>query len=165
MNYHNITHCDMLNGDGIRVTLWVAGCPHHCKNCQNPITWDSEGGIPFDSAAMDEIYDELHNDYCAGITFSGGDPFAPSNREEVALIASLIKCQFPKKNIWIYTGYTWEEIINDEVLKRFLTFVDIIVDGPYIEELRDVSLEWRGSSNQRVISVQESLKQNKIVTR
>lgn len=155
----------MLNGDGIRVTLWVAGCPHHCKNCQNPITWDADGGIEFDSRAMDEIYDELHNDYCAGITFSGGDPFAPSNREEVALIASLIKCQFPTKNIWIYTGYTWEEIVNDEVLKRFLTFVDVIVDGPYIEELRDVSLEWRGSSNQRVISVQETLKQNKIITR
>lgn len=163
MNYHNITHCDMLNGDGLRVVLWVAGCPHHCKGCQNPITWDIHGGIPFDEAAKNELFEELSQSYCSGITLSGGDPLDDANFDTIYNLAKEIKAKFPNKSIWLYTGYTWEEIHYYQRL-RILLYIDILVDGPYIEEQRDISLKWRGSKNQRIIDVQETLKQGKIVT-
>lgn len=160
MNYHNITHCDMLNGDGIRVTLWVAGCEHHCKNCQNPFTWDVHSGIPFDKDAYDEICADLKQDYCNGLTLSGGDPMHIDNREEILRLCQNIKSQFPHKTIWMYTGYTFEEVETSPILQ----YIDVLVDGEYIEELRDIEAHWVGSTNQRIISVQETLKQNKIVT-
>jgi anaerobic ribonucleoside-triphosphate reductase activating protein len=153
----------MLNGTGIRVVLWVAGCPHHCKGCQNPITWDADGGIPFDQDAVDELFEELKKDYCCGVTFSGGDPLSENNVLTVINLAKEIKDKFPTKNIWLYTGYTWEEIYYREIA-RILLYIDVLVDGPYIEEQRDISLQWRGSKNQRIIDVQESLKQGKIIT-
>ena len=160
MNYHNITHCDTLNGSGIRTTLWVAGCEHHCKNCHNPSTWDVNSGIPFDAEAMTELIQSLGNDYVSGLTLSGGDPMHPSNRETVLEICKVVKEQFPKKNIWMYTGYTFEEIKEHPVLQ----YVDVLVDGRFVEDLKDINLHWVGSSNQRVISVSETLKQNKIIT-
>lgn len=160
MNYHNITHCDMLNGSGIRVTLWVAGCEHRCKNCQNPFTWDVHGGIPFDKDAYYEICTDLKQDYCAGLTLSGGDPMHTDNREVILQLCRNIKIQFPTKTIWMYTGYTFEEIKNSPILQ----YIDVLVDGEYMEELRDVEAQWVGSTNQRVILVQETLKQNRIVT-
>ena len=105
MRYHNITKDDMLNGDGLRVVLWVAGCGHHCKGCQNPITWDPNGGIPFDDAAKAEIFEQLDKDYISGITFSGGDPLYEANRADVTALAKEIKERYPKKDIWVYTGY------------------------------------------------------------
>lgn len=160
MRYHNITHCDMLNGSGIRVVLWVAGCEHYCKNCQNPLTWDVHGGIPFDEAAYDEICADLNQDYCTGITLSGGDPMHTDNRETILDLCQKIKNLFPHKTIWMYTGYTFEEIQDSPILK----YIDVLVDGEYIEDLRDVEAHWIGSTNQRIINVKETLKQEKIIT-
>ena len=109
MNYHNITKDDMLNGDGLRVVLWVAGCSHYCSECQNPVTWDPNGGIPFDQAAREEVFAELSKDYISGITFSGGDPLYSSNEQEITELAKQIRERFPSKTIWLYTGYTWDE--------------------------------------------------------
>ena len=154
MNYHNITKDDMLNGDGLRVVLWVAGCTHHCYNCQNPITWDVTGGIPFDKAAEDELFDALDKPYIDGITFSGGDPLFPGNRDEVFRLIRKCRELFPNKSIWLYTGYTWEQIKDLEGIKD----IDVIAEGEFVEELKDNNIEWVGSSNQRVINVKESLK-------
>lgn len=147
MRYHNITKCDMLNGPGLRVVLWVAGCEHKCKNCHNPITWNINGGITFDFAAKKEIFDELAKDYIEGITISGGDPLHIANRKDVTKLVYEIKDKFPTKNIWLYTGYTYQQVKDLPVLKH----IDVLVDGPFIEELKDEQLEWRGSSNQEII--------------
>mgnify|MGYP000069321419 CR=1 FL=1 len=147
MNYHNITKDDMLNGEGLRVVLWVAGCNHRCPGCQNPQTWDVEGGIPFDETAKQELFAELEKPYIDGITFSGGDPVHPCNRQSIYELAREIKEKYPKKTIWVYTGYTYEQIQEINLIK----YIDVLVDGPYVESLRDLSLEYRGSSNQRVI--------------
>ena len=160
MNYHNITHCDMLNGYGIRVTLWVAGCEHHCTNCQNPFTWDVNGGIPFDRSAYDEIIEDLKQDYCSGLTLSGGDPMHKDNRGKIFRLCQNIKTSFPDKTIWMYTGYTFEEIKDSPILQ----YIDVLVDGEYKEELRNIEAHWIGSTNQRLIDVRETLKQNKIIT-
>ena len=119
MQYHNITKDDMLNGDGLRVVLWVAGCGHACPGCHNPITWDKNGGLPFDEAAKEEIFTELAKDYVSGVTFSGGDPLYPANREQVGALAREVHARFPEKTIWLYTGYRWEEI-------KWLPFLDQI---------------------------------------
>ena len=161
MYYHNIDHCDMLNGEGIRVSLWVSGCSLHCKGCQNPQTWCFNSGIPFDRDAKEELYDALNKPYIQGITFSGGNPL--DNFSEVLELCKEIKEKFPTKDIWLYTGYTYEELYYKEI-SRILLYIDVLVDGPYIEEQRDISLQWRGSKNQRVINVQESLKQGEIIT-
>ena len=162
MNYHNITKDDMKNGDGLRVVLWVAGCSHHCPNCQNPVTWDPDDGILFDKNARKELLDIISQDYISGITFSGGDPLFESNREEVYELIEYIKSVYPNKTVWLYTGYTF----ND--LKKFvpigiLNKIDVIIDGPYIEKFRDTSLKWRGSSNQRVIDVRKTIEAGNIV--
>lgn len=159
MRYHNITKDDMLNGDGLRTVLWVAGCSHGCKNCQNPITWDICGGITFDEAAKEEIFAELRNDYVSGITFSGGDPLHMQNRGEVGELIQEIHEKFPDKTIWVYTGYTWEEVMDLPYLKM----VDVLVDGEFVEELKDVTLHWKGSSNQRVIDVKKTLATGEVV--
>ena len=161
MRYHNITKDDMLNGDGLRAVLWLAGCEHHCKGCQNPITWDPKGGIEFDEAAKAELFELLEKDYISGITFSGGDPLAPYNAPEVEELIEEIKGKYPGKTIWIYTGYMWEEILwlYPEILRK----IGVLVDGEYVEYLRDPSLRWVGSANQRVIDVQESLKRVGVV--
>ncbi len=159
MNYHNITHDDMLNGDGLRSVLWVSGCDHHCEDCQNPITWDVNGGIPFDNAAEEELFNSLDKDYISGITFSGGDPLHPQNRDEIARLAKKFKQKFPDKTAWLYTGYLWDDIKDLEAVK----YLDVLVDGPFVKKLLDKQLHWKGSSNQRVIDVQPSLKNNTIV--
>lgn len=154
MNYHNITHDDMLNGDGLRVVLWVSGCTHKCPHCQNPQTWDISSGIKFDQEAMNEIIEHLSKDYIHGITFSGGDPLHPLNRKIIGCFIKKIKRLFPKKTIWLYTGFLWEEIKHLD----FIPLIDILIDGEFrIDEL-DANLKWRGSKNQRVINVKTSLK-------
>lgn len=153
MRYHNITKDDMLNGDGLRVVLWVSGCSHCCEGCQNPVTWDSEGGLPFDAAAKQEVFDELAKDYISGITFSGGDPLFFKNRPDVAELIAEIRETFPDKTIWLYTGYEWETIRDLPMMKH----IDVVIDGPFVLSLLDNQLKWRGSSNQRVIDVQKSL--------
>ena len=159
MRYHNITKEDMLNGDGLRVVLWFAGCAHHCKNCQNPITWDPEGGLPFDESARQEIFEELEKDYISGITFSGGDPLYVGTREGLFELIQEIRGRYPRKTIWLYTGYLWEEICHLELIP----YLDVVVDGRFVEELKDNNLPWKGSSNQRVLDVQTTLRLGKTV--
>lgn len=163
MNYHNITHDDMNNGDGLRVVLWVAGCKHRCKGCQNPVTWNPDDGLTFGKKDRDEIFSALRKPYIAGITFSGGDPLHQNNRTEVDLLAQMVKAEFPDKTVWVYTGYTWEEIMQDKALYHLMRNVDILVDGRYEEELRDVNYHWAGSTNQRVIDVPQTLQEGRVI--
>lgn len=161
MNYHNITKDDMLNGDGLRVVLWVAGCEHHCPECQNPLTHDPNGGIPFDEAAKQEIFAELEKDYVSGITFSGGDPLHPANREEIAELAKEIKETYPTKTIWMYTGYSMNCVMNEITPSMFwgvgnylLDYIDVIICNKFDAEQRRKDAEigikalWRGDSHQ-----------------
>lgn len=159
MRYHNITKDDMLNGEGLRVVLWVAGCEHCCPDCQNPETWDINGGIPFDQYAKEEVFEELKKPYISGITLSGGDPFHHQNREGILQLVKDIKKTFPNKTIWAYTGYIWGLVKDLEVMK----YLDVLVDGSFDKNLLDTRLHWIGSSNQRIIDVQESLKQDTVV--
>lgn len=155
MRYHNITKDDMLNGDGLRVVLWVAGCSHCCKGCQNPLTWDPEGGLLFDDAAKREIFEQLSQSYISGITFSGGDPMHEANRLDVRNLMAEIKEKYPQKTIWMYTGDIWENIYQNPMMQ----YVNVLVDGEFEIDKLDAKLLWKGSSNQRVIDVQASLKQ------
>ncbi len=159
MRYHDITKDDMLNGDGLRVVLWVSGCSHCCKECQNPITWDQNGGLEFDQEAKEEVFAELEKDYISGITFSGGDPLFYSNRQDVLKLIHEIKEKFPQKTIWMYTGFEWETISELEVME----YIDVLVDGEFIAEQKDTRLYWRGSANQRVIDVPSSRKSGQII--
>lgn len=159
MRFHNITKDDMLNGDGLRVVLWVAGCTHCCKGCQNPITWDVEGGVLFDDAAKAEIFDQLDKSYISGITFSGGDPLHPANRATVRELAIEIKEKYPNKTIWLYTGFPWEAIAEYPIMQ----YLDVVVEGPFVLEQRDVKLLWKGSSNQRVVDVKKTLASDNIL--
>lgn len=182
INYHNITHDDMNNGDGLRVVLWLSGCSHHCYNCQNPQTWNPDSGIPFDESAKQEIFNELSKDYISGITFSGGDPLHENNLDEVLKLIKEIRISYPEKTIWLYTGYEWNQIMNIKVTQPFFSCQDleskiqnmlkrqeiiklcnVVVDGEYIDEQKDLTLKFRGSKNQRVINAPESLKQGKVV--
>ncbi len=159
MRYHNITKDDMLNGDGLRVVLWVAGCTHKCKECQNPITWDINGGLEFGDSEKQEIFDQLDQSYISGITFSGGDPLHPQNRQPVYELAKEIKEKYPHKTIWLYTGFLWEEIKDLPIVP----YLDVLVDGEFKIELLDPKLYWKGSSNQRVIDVPATLKKGEVV--
>lgn len=186
INYHNITHDDMNNGDGLRVVLWLSGCSHHCYNCQNPQTWNPDSGIPFDKLAKQEIFNELSKDYISGITFSGGDPLHENNLDEVLKLVKQIRISFPEKTIWLYTGFEWNEIMNYKIKadlcedntsfekhikedlsmikrKNIISNVNVLVDGEYIDEQKDLTLKWRGSKNQRVIDVKQSFAQNKMI--
>lgn len=172
----------MNNGDGLRVVLWLSGCSHHCYNCQNPQTWNPDSGIPFDKSAKQEIFTELSKDYISGITFSGGDPLHENNLDEVLKFVKEISISYPEKTIWLYTGFEWDQIMDikviqpifsckdlenkiQNVLKRqeIIKQCDVLVDGEYIDEQKDLTLKWRGSKNQRVIDVKQSLAQNKVV--
>lgn len=159
MRYHNITADDMLNGDGLRTVLWVAGCEHHCPGCQNPITWDPNGGLEFDVKAEEELYHKLYPTHISGVTFSGGDPLCPSNRFDILRLAKDIKRVYPNKTIWMYTGYLWEEICELPGIEN----MDVIVDGKFIEEFEDKNYHWAGSTNQRVIDVKKSLSTGKVI--
>ena len=168
MNYHNILHDDMRNGDGLRVVLFVSGCNHHCHHCQNPQTWDKDSGIEFDLAAKEEIFKQLNKDYISGITFSGGDPLYSTNLHEIYALILEIRNKFPKKTIWMYTGYDFDELqksnfSEDKFRLAIIELCDVLVDGKYVEELADVNYCWCGSTNQRVIDVQKSLQEKCVV--
>ena len=159
MNYHKIEKFSTNNGDGIRVVLWVSGCSLNCKNCQNPETHDYQSGILWTQESEQKLFESLDKEYISGITFSGGHPLEPYNIDIITNLSKTIKEKFPNKTQWLYTGYIWENIKNLEIIK----YLDVIVDGPYIDALRDISLKWRGSSNQRVINVQKSLQTGKLI--
>ena len=143
----------MLNGDGLRVVLWVAGCAHCCEGCHNRVTWDLNGGLLFDEKAKNEVFGQLDKDYIKGITFSGGDPLHPANRLDVRNFMAEIKDKYPNKTIWLYTGDVWENILYYPLMK----YVDVVVDGEFVLAEKDVQLLWKGSKNQRVIDVQKTL--------
>ena len=176
MNYSAIKNCDIANGEGVRVSLFVSGCNHHCKGCFNKETWDFNHGKPFTDDTIMEIIEMLRPDYIKGLTILGGEPLDPKNLMEVyRLIISVRNTYCDKKSIWIYTGYTWEELMNrvrkfrhdssdmmidrdpDLVLSHLLSETDVLVDGRFIEEEKDISLVFRGSKNQRIIDCKKSL--------
>ena len=167
----------MLNGDGLRVVLWLSGCSHNCYKCQNPQTHDPNSGILFDEKAEEELFRELSKDYISGLTLTGGDPLHENNLDGVLNLINKIRLLLPEKTVWLYSGFSWEQIIypiisddlnlqRDELLnkrKDIVKSVDILVDGRYIDSQRDIGLKWRGSKNQRVIDIKKSLEQNEIV--
>lgn len=166
-----------MNGTGLRVCLWCSGCDHHCKNCQNPITWDPNDGAKFDIKAKNELFNELSKDYISGITLTGGDPLHQKNLESVLDLVNEIRLSYPEKTIWLYSGYTWEQIMypvvtndfnpeRDKFLKMRREIVkqcDVLVDGRYEEDKRDVTYHWAGSTNQRVIDVKKTLEQGSVI--
>ena len=179
INYHNITHDDMLNGDGLRVVLWVAGCSHKCPGCQNPQTWDANSGIPFTEWEASEFWEWLAKPWTQGATFSGGDPLFCSNRAYIGSMMADIKKKYPEKDIWLYTGYTLEQdelgfyFADGDDTFRYepLQYVDVLVDGKFNQEQREIDIKnkkkvlWKGSSDQRTIDVPKTLKENVIVER
>lgn len=175
MNYSGISECDVLNGTGFRVVLFVSGCSHRCYNCQNPKTWDKNFGHPFTEKTRQYIFNCLDKDYIDGITITGGDPLHENNLDEILLLIKEIRISFPEKTIWLYTGYSYQKIfrgesscISQEGLNNFkrrkiIKLCDVLVDGEYIDEQKDLTLKWRGSRNQHVIDIKQTLAQNKMV--
>ena len=163
MNYEKIDKCSVSNGVGVRTVLWVSGCDIRCRNCHNPQTWDFDSGIPFTEETMQELLYDLSKPYIKGLTLSGGHPLDPHNAPKVLEIVKRVKMVFPNKDIWIYSGYVWEDIIKDNTLKEILKCTDVLVDGAYVDELRDISLAFRGSSNQRIIDVKKTLSSNEVI--
>jgi len=169
MNYSEIKTCDIANGPGVRVTLFVSGCTHHCKGCFNEKTWDFAYGEPFTKQVVSRILEALAPDYIAGLTLLGGEPLEQQNWRALLPLLRLVRERFPKKDIWCFTGYLFDQDVVERFcpqwpeFKEFLSCLDVIVDGPFLLEEKDISLQFRGSGNQRIIRVQESLKQGRIV--
>lgn len=159
MNYAAIKNLDIANGPGVRVSLFVSGCRRRCKGCFNSEAWDFEYGQEFTGETLQELVRLLKNEHVAGLSLLGGDPFEPESREDVYEICKLVKYLYPQKDIWVWTGYLWEEVKDLPVMRH----LDILVDGPFVDELKDLRLPYCGSSNQRVIDVQKSLKSGKVV--
>lgn len=155
MNYAAIKKTDVANGTGVRVSLFVSGCRRHCKGCFNSETWDFNFGKPFDDGALGEILDALDHDYIEGFSLLGGEPFEPENREEVLRILTAVRERFPDKTIWCYTGNRYENLIGEA--RGIIEKLDILVDGEFIEEKKNLRLKFRGSENQRIIDVKKSL--------
>lgn len=158
MNYCGITAPDIANGTGCRVVLWISGCTHKCKGCHNPETWDYKYGKVFDEDAKNVIYQWLSKPYIKGLTISGGDPLDRNDDEllEIFNLCKYIKTNFPEKDIWIYTGFTYEQLFEKSNINilNILLQIDYLVDGPFIKELRDLSIPFRGSTNQRIIDLE-----------
>lgn len=162
MHYGKIIYYDVANGPGYRTVLFVSGCTHHCKNCFNPDTWDFRYGQLFTEETADKIMNSLNNSFVDGLTILGGEPMEPSNQKELVLLIAKIKDRFPDKTIWVYSGYTWEELNDPESrchtpdTQTILHSIDVLVDGEYIDHLRDPGLQFKGSSNQRLIDTQKT---------
>lgn len=148
MNYHEIEKCSISNGTGFRTVLWISGCSLNCKGCHNQQAQDKNSGKLFDENAKEELFDSINHEYIRGVTLSGGHPLEPYNLKDVVKLMKEIKERFPDKDIWVYTGYTFSVVKNK--MSDVLKYADVIVDGRYIEELRDITLKFRGSSNQRI---------------
>ena len=165
MNYGEIKKYDIANGHGIRVSLFVSGCTHHCKNCFNQATWDFNYGKPFTKETEEEILKALKPNYITGLTLIGGEPMETQNQKALLPFVKKVREAFPNKDIWCYTGYVYEELFKEsrarcEVTDELLSFIDVLVDGPYIEAKRNISLKFRGSENQRIIDLNKSSKDN-----
>lgn len=168
MNYGEIKNYDIANGEGVRVSLFVSGCTHHCKNCFNPETWSFEYGKPFTKETEDYIIECLTPDYIDGLSLLGGEPFEPQNQEVLLPFLRKVKNELPNKNIWCYTGYLFDrELLSEsrarcEFTDEMLSLIDVLVDGEFVQAMHDISLAFRGSSNQRIIDVQKSLETGEV---
>ena len=158
MNYAAIKNCDIANGPGVRVSLFVSGCRHHCKECFNPETWEFSYGEPFDEAVIDKILAMLTPAYIRGITYLGGEPFDPHNQESLLLLSRRIRQELPEKSIWAFTGYVYggNLPIVPDVTDELLSALDVLVDGPFIAAQKNLSLRFRGASNQRLIDMKKT---------
>lgn len=169
MNYANIKYNDIANGEGVRTTLFVSGCRNHCLNCFQPETWNFNYGAPYTEETEKALLDSLSPSYIAGLTLLGGDPFEPENQEGIVGLLRKVKKEFPDKTVWAYTGYILDQDLLDGGRKHtpytdeILSLVDVLVDGPFIQDQYDISLQFRGSRNQRIIDVPASLKAQEIV--
>jgi anaerobic ribonucleoside-triphosphate reductase activating protein len=159
MHYGEIKACDIANGEGVRVTLFVSGCRNRCPGCFQPETWDFDYGKPFGKATEDEIVSLLRPSYVNGLTLLGGEPMEPENQRPLLLLIERVRRELPHKTIWLYTGFRYEDLLTEgcrgrcEVTDHFLSLVDVLVDGPYVEEEKDISLTFRGSRNQRILDL------------
>ena len=164
MNIAGINYESINDGEGVRTVIYVSGCSHKCLNCHNPQTHDINYGIEFTDKLQNEIIEGIiKRPFISGITFSGGDPLHQNNILDVFNLIKKLKVKFPDKNIWIYTGYKIETILNNPLRRQIIEMCDVVVDGRYIDELKDLTLKFRGSSNQRLIDIQKTLKENKII--
>ena len=160
MRYNLIRKMDISNGPGVRVSIFMQGCAFHCKNCFNQETWDFNGGKEFTNETIEEVLNLCKQDHIKGLSILGGEPMHPNNIEGTTKLAKAFKEKYPEKNLWIWSGFKFDKDLKD---KEVLKYVDVLVDGTYMDELHNPSLKWRGSSNQRVINVQESLKQKNVI--
>ncbi|MCR5305108.1 MAG: anaerobic ribonucleoside-triphosphate reductase activating protein [Oscillospiraceae bacterium] len=162
MNYAQIKRVDIADGPGVRVSLFVSGCTHHCKGCFNPETWSFDFGIPFTEETEEELLRLLEPKYIRGLTLLGGEPFEPDHQRVLCGFLHKVRERLPKKDIWAYSGYTFEELTGEsrarcEVTDEMLSLLDVLVDGEFVEPLRNLSLRFRGSENQRILDVRKSL--------
>ena len=169
MNYATIKNCDIANGPGVRVSLFVSGCRHRCKGCFNEVAWDFSYGEPFTEQTIDTILQMLAPAHIKGLTLLGGEPFEPENQPAIVELLRCVKAQYPEKSIWAFSGYLFDKDIlawrlgPREITEEFLGYLDVLVDGPFILEKKNLSLRFRGSENQRLINVLESLRSGEIV--
>ena len=160
MRYNKIRKMDISNGKGVRVSIFVQGCTFNCKNCFNPETHDFNGGKEFTNDTINRVLELCQNENVEGLSILGGEPMHPNNIDGVTELAKAFKEKFPNKNIWAWTGFTYENYMKD---REILKYLDVLVDGQYVDELHDFTLKWRGSSNQRVIDIPKTLKEGKVV--
>ena len=169
MNYATIKNCDIANGPGVRVSLFVSGCNHHCKGCFNREAWDFSYGQPFTQATIDEILKLMEPSYIQGLTLLGGEPFDPRNQEAVVQLLRAVKKVYPEKSIWAFTGYLFDRDIlpgklgDPQITREYLSYLEVLVDGPFVEEKKNLSLRFRGSENQRLIHIPASLASGEVV--
>ena len=159
MKYNIVRKMDISNGPGVRVSVFMQGCEFHCKNCFNPETWSFENGKEFTQGTIDEVLDLCNKDYIKGLSILGGEPMHPRNIEGTTKLAKAFKEKYPNKNLWVWSGFKFDEDLKD---KEVMKYVDVLVDGRYVDEMHNPNLKWRGSTNQRVIDVQKSLKENNV---
>lgn len=169
MNYATIKNCDIANGPGVRVSLFVSGCTHRCPGCFNEVAWDFNYGEPFTLDTIDYIINLLKPGYVKGLTLLGGEPFEPQNQEEIVKLLREVKRIYPEKSIWAFSGYLFDRDILGkrlgpwEITEEYLSYLDVLVDGPFVEAKKNLSLRFRGSENQRLIDVPQSLRQGEVV--
>ena len=160
MRYNTIRKMDISNGPGVRVSVFMQGCHFHCKNCFNPDTWNFEGGKEFNDETIDDVLNLCGEGHIKGLSILGGEPMHPKNIDATTKLAKAFKEKYPNKNLWVWSGFRYDEELKD---KEVLNYIDVLVDGQYVDELHDFTLKWRGSSNQRVIDVQKSLENKEVI--